>query len=149
MKSPRINWRSKTISAIMRIDGLSTEEATSKFNRLYRQARQSIGPHQKEVNVTRELYGSLVYKSVHTFQVGDSGNKVELNKIIDPSKLRASITRARMKGFFETYGQVPAMKQVFDELLSDLETGKLSQKEFNERIKIFKKWNTKYLIAGS
>lgn len=145
MKSPRINWRSKTISAIMNIDGLSTGEATSKFNRLYRQARQSIGAHQKEVNVTRELYGSLVYGSVQTFQVGDSGNKVELNKIINPKKLRYSITESRMQGFLETYGDNQLVKETF----RLLETGQISQSEFNSRIKIFKKWNSKYLKAGS
>lgn len=145
MKSPRVNWRSKTISAIMNIDNLSTAEATSKFNRLYRQARQSIGPHQKEVNVTRELYGSLIYKSVHTFQVGDSGNKVELNKIIDPSKLRVSITRARMQGFLDAYGDNKLVQETF----RLLETGQISQSEFNARIKVFKKWNSKYLKAGS
>lgn len=145
MKSPRINWRSKTISAIMNIDGLSTEEATSKFNRLYRQARQSIGAHQKEVNVTRELYGSLVYGSVHTFQVGDSGNRIELNKIINPKKLRYSITASRMQGFLESYGDNNLVKETF----KLLETGQISQSEFNARIKVFKKWNSKYLKAGS
>ena len=129
----------------MNIDGLSTEEATSKFNRLYRQARQSIGAHQKEVNVTRELYGSLVYGSVHTFQVGDSGNTITLNKIIDPKKLRYSITESRMQGFLETYGDHQLVKETF----RLLETGQISQSEFNARIKTFKKWNSKYLKAGS
>ena len=129
----------------MNIDGLSAEEATSKFNRLYRQARQSIGAHQKEVNVTRELYGSLVYKYVNTFQVGDNGNKVELNKIINLKKLRYSITESRMQGFLETYGDNKLVQETF----KLLETGQISQSEFNARIKVFKKWNNKYLLANS
>lgn len=152
MKSPRINWKSLTIHSIMNADFSNVENvalreqlATSKFNRLYRQARQSIGTHQKEVNVTRELYGSLFYKSVHTFEIGDSGNKVELNKIIEPKKLRFSITASRMQGFLDTYGDIPLIKETF----RLLETGQISQSEFNARIKIFKKWNPKYLKAGS
>lgn len=145
MKSPRINWRSKTIHAIMNIDGLNVEEATSKFNRLYRQARQSIGAHQKEVNVTRELYGTLVYRIEHTFETGDSGNTITLNKIIDPKNLRYSITESRMQGFLEAYGDQKLVQEAF----SELQSKKITQSEFNARIKIFKKWNAKYLKAGS
>lgn len=145
MKSPRVNWKSLTISAIMRADNMNQAEATSKFNRLYRQARQSIGAHQKEVNVTKELYGSLFYESVHTFEVGDSGNKVELNKIISKKQLRFSITASRMQGFLNAYGDNKLVQETF----RLLETGQISQSEFNARIKVFKKWNSKYLKAGS
>ena len=145
MKSPRINWKALTISAIMDADNMNQAEATSKFNRLYRQARQSIGAHQKEVNVTKELYGSLFYASVHTFDIGSSGNKVELNKIIDKKQLRYSITESRMEGFLNAYGDSPLVQETF----KLLQTGQISQSEFNARIKTFKKWNSKYLKAGS
>ena len=46
MKSPRINWKSLTIHSIMNADfshveneALREQLATTKFNRLYRQAR--------------------------------------------------------------------------------------------------------------
>ena len=152
MKSPRINWKSLTINAMKNVDfshveneALKEQLAKAKFNRLYRQARQSIGAHQKEVNVTKELYGSLYYPSVHTFEVGDSGNKVELNKVLNPKKLRYSITEDRMQGFLKEYGDQKLVQETF----KLLQTGQISQSEFNSRIKIFKKWNTKYLQANS
>ena len=152
MKSPRINWKSLTINAMKNVDfshieneALKEQLARAKFNRLYRQARQSIGTHQKEVNVTKELYGSLYYDSVNTFEIGDSGNKVELNKIIDKKQLRYSITESRMEGFLKEYGDQKLVQEAFAELQSK----KITQSEFNARIKIFKKWNAKYLKAGS
>lgn len=147
MKSPRINWKSKTISAIMNVDKVSQSEATSKFNRLYKQALEDVGKHQKGVNVTRELYGSLFYKNVNTFDIGDSGNKVELNKILKGSKnLELSIIMEdRMKNFLATYGDQIEIQFA----LSNLQNGVIDLKTFNQRIKMFKKWNSKYLKAGS
>ena len=146
MKSPRINWRSKTISAIMNIEGMSQSQATSKFNRLYKQALEDVGKHQKGVNVTRELYGSLFYSNVNTFSIGDSGNTIELNKKLKGTKnLSNAIIESRMESFLDKYGD----QKFIQEAMNQLKTGQISTKEFNAKIKVFKKWNTKYLKAGS
>ena len=50
-----------------------------------------------------------------------------------------------MKNFLATYGDQIEIQFA----LSNLKNGVIDLKTFNQRIKMFKKWNTKYLKAGS
>lgn len=142
-----INWRTKTIEELQHRRGMTETEATSYYNRIYAQARETIGGKQKNMKISREIFGSLFYQGEQVFQIDNAGTKVELNPIINTStkNIEETMRLARMENFFNAYGDSKFLKDLFTQYKS----GAISRKEFNAGIKTFKKYNVKYLISGS
>lgn len=141
-----INWKTKTIEELQHRMGMTETQATSYYNRIYSQARQAIGGKQKNMKISREIYGSLFYQGEQVFQIDNSGTNVELNPIAKGTKnIEETMRLARMENFFSAYGDSKYLKDLFTQYRS----GTISRKEFNAGIKTFKKYNVKYLISGS
>lgn len=140
-----INYREKTISAL-RDWGYTKETATTFYNRAYTSALAEVKGRHKGMNVARELYASLFYQSANTFQLTD-GQKVVLNPIYQNTSgnLSEAVLLTKMDKFFDKYKDSKFLKEARE----DYASGKITRKTFNERIKVFKQVNVKYLISGS
>lgn len=141
----KINFRNKAISRLQEDLGLTREESESYYNRVYRSALKQTGGRQEGLNVTREVYASMFYQTASTFQIGPN-QTITLNPIIQGTSIRQGMTMVRMNNFFEKWenqsGYIAELKQQYL-------TGKITNKELNERIKVWKSRSAKYLISGS
>ena len=145
MASKRVNYRDLTIRRLQDDLGLSKEYATNYYNRAYTSALASVKGKHKGMNVAREVYGSLFYQTVNTFELSGGGRLV-LNEIYEGStNIPASITLKKMEGFMQKYGE----SKFLQEAVQEYKSNKISRKTFNERIKAFKTYSVKYLISGS
>lgn len=141
----RINYRALTIKRLQDDLGLSKEYAINYYNRAYTSALASVKGNHKGMNVAREVYGSLFYQSVNTFEL-EGGGRLVLNEIYQKSKnIPADVLLNKMEGFMEKYGESKFIQEARESFAS----GKITRKQFNERIKTFKQVNVKYLISGS
>lgn len=141
----RINYRDLTIHRLQEDLNMTKESATNYYNRAYTSALASVKGKHKGMNVAREVYGSLFYQTVNTFELSGGGRLV-LNEIYqDASNVPSAITINKMASFFDKYKD----SKFLQEVKQSYESGKISRKEFNEQIKTFKNFNVKYLISGS
>lgn len=141
----RINYRALTIKRLQDDLGLSKEYAINYYNRAYTSALASVKGNHKGMNVAREVYGSLFYQSVNTFEL-EGGGRLVLNEIYQKSKnIPADVLLKKMEGFMEKYGDSKFIQEARESFAS----GKITRKQFNERIKTFKAYNVRYLISGS
>lgn len=141
----KINFRNKAISRLQEDLGLTREESESYYNRVYRSALKQTGGRQEGLNVTRELYASMFYHTASTFQIGPN-QTITLNPIIQGTSIKEGMTMVRMKNFFEKWEN---QSDYIAELKQQYLTGKITNKELNERIKVWKSRSAKYLISGS
>ena len=145
IRGKKINFRNRAISRLQEDLGMTKEASISYYNRIYRNALKQTGGHQKELNVTREVFASMFYETASTFQIGPN-QTITLNPIIkNTADISKGIAFARMDNFFNKYSddkQLQNIKQAY-------ENGKISKKEFNEKIKEWKATTHKYLISGS
>ena len=115
-----INWKTKTIEELQHRRGMTETEATSYYNRVYSQARQAIGGKQKNMKISREIYGSLFYQGEQVFQIDNSGTNIELNPIAKGTKnIEETMRLARMENFFNAYGDSKYLKDLFTQYRSD------------------------------
>ena len=141
----RINYRALTIKRLQDDLGLSKEYATNYYNRAYTSALASVKGNHKGMNVAREVYGSLFYQSVNTFEL-EGGGRLVLNEIYQKSKnIPADVLLKKMEGFMEKYEDSKFIQEARESFAS----GKITRRQFNERIKTFKTYNVRYLISGS
>ena len=143
-----MNYRQKSISALTE-SGMTTQEATSYYNRIYNQALRSANRSVRgNLNVARELYVNMFVesKAESVFQIDYKNNRVVLNELFRDSRdIAFEKTLFNMKGFYEKFKDSPALQRIFNEY----KTGNLSRSDFNARIKEWKKLNIKYMISGS
>ena len=148
MKHVKMNYRQKSISALTE-SGMTTQEATSYYNRIYNQALRSANRSVRgNLNVARELYVNMFVesKAESVFQIDYKNNRVVLNELFRDSRdIAFEKTLFNMKGFYEKFKDSPALQRIFNEY----KTGNLSRSDFNARIKEWKKLNIKYMISGS
>lgn len=142
-----INWKTKTIEELQHRRGMSETQAISYYNRVYAQARETIGGKQKNMKISREIYGSLFYQGEQVFQIDNAGTKVELNPVITQStkNVEETMRLARMEGFFKAFGD----SKYLQDILIQYKNGTISRQEFNSAIKNFKKYSIKYLLSTS
>lgn len=141
----KINFRNKAISRLQEDLGLTREESESYYNRVYRSALKQTGGRQEGLNVTREVYASMFYQTASTFQIGPN-QTITLNPIVQRTSIKQGMTMVRMNNFFEKWeGQSDYIAELKQQYL----TGKITNKELNERIKVWKSRSAKYLISGS
>ena len=141
----KINFRNKAISRLQEDLGLTREESVSYYNRVYRNALKQTGGHQEGLNVTREVYASMFYQTASTFQIGPN-QTITLNPIVKQSDIKKGMTLVRMNNFFEKW---ETQSEYIAELKQQYLSGKITNKELNERIKVWKSRSSKYLISGS
>lgn len=143
-----MNYRQKSISALTE-SGMTTQEATSYYNRIYNQALRSANRSVRgNLNVARELYVNMFVesKAESVFQIDYKNNRVILNELFRDSRdIAFEKTLFNMKGFYEKFKDSPALQRIFNEY----KTGNLSRSDFNARIKEWKKLNIKYMVSGS
>ena len=143
-----MNYRQKSISALTE-SGMTTQEATSYYNRIYNQALRSANRSVRgNLNVARELYVNMFVesKAESVFQIDYKNNRVVLNELFRDSRdIAFEKTLFNMKGFYEKFKDSPALQRIFNEY----KTGNLSRSDFNARIKEWKKLNIKYMVSGS
>ena len=148
MKHVKMNYRQKSISALTE-SGMTTQEATSYYNRIYNQALRSANRSVRgNLNVARELYVNMFVesKAESVFQIDYKNNRVVLNELFKDSRdIAFEKTLFNMKGFYEKFKDSPALQRIFNEY----KTGNLSRSDFNARIKEWKKLNIKYMVSGS
>ena len=148
MKHVKMNYRQKSITALTE-SGMTTQEATSYYNRIYNQALRSANRSVRgNLNVARELYVNMFVesKAESVFQIDYKNNRVILNELFRDSRdIAFEKTLFNMKGFYEKFKDSPALQRIFNEYKS----GTLSRTDFNARIKEWKKLNIKYMISGS
>ena len=148
MKHVKMNYRQKSISALTE-SGMTTQEATSYYNRIYNQALRSANRSVRgNLNVARELYVNMFVesKAESVFQIDYKNNRVILNELFRDSRdIAFEKTLFNMKGFYEKFKDSPALQRIFNEY----KTGNLSRSDFNARIKEWKKLNIKYMVSGS
>ena len=110
----RINYRALTIKRLQDDLGLSKEYAVNYYNRAYTSALASVKGNHKGMNVAREVYGSLFYQSVNTFEL-EGGGRLVLNEIYQNSKnIPADVLLKKMEGFMEKYGKTFNIEQLPD-----------------------------------
>lgn len=143
-----MNYRQKSITALTE-SGMTTQEATSYYNRIYNQALRSANRSVRgNLNVARELYVNMFVesKAESVFQIDYKNNRVILNELFRDSRdIAFEKTLFNMKGFYEKFKDSPALQRIFNEY----KTGNLSRSDFNARIKEWKKLNIKYMVSGS
>ena len=148
MKHVKMNYRQKSITALTE-SGMTTQEATSYYNRIYNQALRSANRSVRgNLNVARELYVNMFVesKAESVFQIDYKNNRVILNELFRDSRdIAFEKTLFNMKGFYEKFKDSPALQRIFNEY----KTGNLSRSDFNARIKEWKKLNIKYMVSGS
>ena len=148
MKHVKMNYRQKSITALTE-SGMTTQEATTYYNRIYSQALRSANRSiRQNLNVARELYVNMFIekKAESVFQIDYKNNRVVLNELFRDSKdIAFEKTLFNMKGFYEKFKDSPALQRIFNEY----KTGNLSRSDFNARIKEWKKLNIKYMVSGS
>ena len=148
MKHVKMNYRQKSITALTE-SGMTTQEATSYYNRIYNQALRSANRSVRgNLNVARELYVNMFVesKAESVFQIDYKNNRVVLNELFRDSRdIAFEKTLFNMKGFYEKFKDSPALQRIFNEY----KTGNLSRSDFNARIKEWKKLNIKYMVSGS
>ena len=148
MKRVKLNYRQKSITALTE-SGMTTQEATSYYNRIYSQALRSANKSVRQnLNVARELYVNMFIekKAESVFQIDYKNNRVVLNELFRDSRdIAFEKTLFNMKGFYEKFKDSPALQRIFNEYRS----GAITRSEFNANVKEWKKLNIKYMISGS
>ena len=84
-----MNYRQKSITALTE-SGMTTQEATSYYNRIYSQALRSANRSiRQNLNVARELYVNMFIekKAESVFQIDYKNNRVVLNELFRDSKI--------------------------------------------------------------
>ena len=145
VKGKRVNWRSKAISRLQADLGMTKEESQYYYNRVYRNALKATGGRQTGLSVAREVYSSMFYQTASTFQIGPK-QTITLNPIIQQSDIQKGMTMVRMNNFFEKW---ETQSDYIAEIKQQYLSGKITNKELNERIKVWKSRSSKYLISGS
>ena len=146
MKSKKINFKQKAITDLIEFNQMTRNQAESYYNRIYQQALRRVrGMDKSGINISREVYASIFYKGTNLFQIDADNQTVRLNTLLKGARnLREELTLSRMSNFFEKYGDVKYIQEQ-----RELYTlGIISRKDFNERIKAWKRTNQKYIISG-
>lgn len=142
----RLNWKTLAINKLQDSWGFNEAEAIAFYNKVYRKALAEVGGKQKNLKISREIYGSLFFRGEQVFQIDNAGTKVEMNPILNTTRdLETSLRLSRMKAFFDKYGDSKYLQGTINEY----QKGNISKEEFNSQIKAFKKYSTKYLKADS
>ena len=142
----RINWRIKNIESLQEIYHIDETKATEMYNQLYRKALKIAGGKQTNLKVSRELYASINYRGAQLFNISKDLSSVKINPELNPNiSSYGALGMARMDAFFAKYGDKKMVQAARDDYLN----GKISREEFNYQIKMFKKYDSSYLKAGS
>ena len=149
MKHVKMNYRQLSINKLTD-SGMSTQEATSYYNRIYNQALRSANKSAREnLNVARELYVNMFVEqsAKSVFQIDYKNNRVVLNELFkDVGDIGVAKTIFRMNRLYELYAKdSPMLKNIFNQYT----TGQISRKEFNAKIKDWKKVSIRYMLSGS
>ena len=141
----RINFRDLTIHRLQDDLGMTKESATNYYNRAYKSALASVKGKHRGMNVAREVYGSLFYQTVNTFEL-NGGGRLQLNTIYTgSSNLALDISMNRMSNFFDKYKD----DKVLQNIKNQYQSGQITRHEFNEKIQKWKSTSQRYLISGS
>lgn len=126
---------------------MTRQESEAYYNRIYQQALRRVrGMNKTGVNISREVYAALFYKTTNLFQIDKDNQTIKLNTLFTQSEdLKKDLTLARMKNFYTKYGDSRFLQSLKDMYLN----GEISRSEFNLQIKKWKQQNQKYIISGS
>lgn len=155
MKRVKMNYRQKSIAEIMKSKQMGETQATSYYNKMYREALKSVDRSARSsLNVARELYASnfapnaveYVKSGMNVFELDSGKNKVVLNKLYDKSKnIGYEKTTLQMDAFYQKFKDSPNLVKIFNQY----KAGTISRTEFNQAIKDWKQLSIKYMISGS
>ena len=143
----RKNWRQLGIEELINRYGMERNVAEMVWERAYRKALRRARKHgvSSDVNIARELYGSIFNRGTQLFDIDleDISPSVNIAEEFSQSEnLEKSFIEKRFENMANKYKEVRKIINLY-------KRGKITYKELRELIKKFRDTNAEYQKAGS
>ena len=140
------NWTKLGIEELQVRYGYSKQLAETIWERAYRKAlrRARSSGVGTDFNVSRETYASVFYRGSQLFEVDieDISPTVSIASEFQGQDIEKAFTEKRFENMAKKYKEV-------EEYLQQYRSGKITYKEFRNKVKVFRDTNAEYQKAGS